>query len=1683
VDAVGNRTAYAYDDEGRLLSVTAPRGRATTHTAHDSFGNAGEITDPLGNVTSRTYDGRGRLRRQADTLGHETQETWDGLDRLVRTARTAGTGSDDEVVETEYYPGGEVRLVRNPNGAETAYTIDGLSRVVATSTTFDGQMLTTAATWDANGNKETETDRRGVTRRNTYDELNRLVAVEVASGLPDEGPTGRIASYTYDLVGNRLSETNLAGLTTRFELDGLYRVIARLLPEANPTTAQPYREAFLYDRVGNLLSQTDANGHARTFEYDGLNRRTRTTNALGQAVTTTYLDPEGSRVNRSEDHDLTCGLRTTFSYDALNRETQRVVRLEGEGGGGEAYSTTTAYDDAGHAVSVTDPRGNVTRTRLDGLDRPFEMTVDPGGLDLLTRTSYDGLGNRKSVTDANGHTTTFRHDGLGRLVLTTDAAGATTAAEYDGEGLKTRETDRRSVVRVLTYDNVGRPRTEALASAPLSGVPWRRETRYLDSARRRIEVDARGHETTFELDGLDRVAKETDALGAYRTFRWDGVDKREETDKRPDHHATLFEYDALDRLVQTTDPAPFQSQTVELTYDDAGNRVLEKDRRGFVKRTQLDPLGRVVHVTRALGVPADETAVETNTYDGNGNRVTQTDAEGRQVRFSYDAANRLLARTDGFGTPDAATTDYRLDGVGNVVEERDGRAALIGQPWSVRRTFDALDRLETETNGEGGTTTYGYDAEGHRTSVTAPAGRVTRFEYDERGALTRVVQPAASPGDPEPATAYAYDENRNRLRQTDANGHAVAMEYDALDRLTRRIQDPADASNPSGLGLATSTQYDEDGRPVLETDPKGQSSTLAYDELGRLRSRTMALAAGAEALWRRTSAIGYEYDANGNLTRATETTVDAAGVAADLATERTWDGLDRLTSETATLPDGGTRTTTYAYWRNGLRKSLTDPSGLVTAYEYDGRNRLARATTGFGTGQAATTAYEYWPDDLLRTVTYPNGVTAGHEYDRADRTLSITNTRGATVVSSYQYFGTDTSGQPVSYDPNGNRLVQVETNGGVTETTRYAYDGLDRLASVSYPTDASFPTGRVVTYAYDAVGNRIRETERDGAGTVLADRQGVFDNLNRLQSLTDTARPAEDPERLTTFEWDANGNQTAKTVGSVGSGESAVTTRYAYDTRDKLVEARQASGSGGSSILGRFQYDFEGRRTKKIGEEGLRQYVFDQTSLLAEYDSAGLQKAKYDYGSDRLIALTRSDEGRRYFSLDGLRSVVNLTDDSGSPVASYHLDPWGNFRFPSELDSSRNRFAFTGHVYDDETGLYNAKARYFDPKLGRFLTQDSFLGQIDEPPSLHRYLYALDNPVRFVDPTGHAAGDLWDPRTYFGSKEARAGAWSGAKEGYFENAADVGDSLAGFGKGAGKAAWGLGTGLVGLAAKGVELDLKLKSGNPSKMLEAASEAYSIGKAAVGQVKESFALLGHGIANPGDVLDAMGQIGIDKSAEAVGGATFETGLLLAPAAKGAPTAAVAAEGRRATAAAVSAAAPPSGAAVAAGSELSLASRVAREVLRPVMREVGGLPRVLRPGRQLTAGDKLRRFLLQDTKGYPGVSYSPVGRFLKEKFPGLELQQHHAFLQRKWIRPGGPHQWYATDVLAQRGLQRLTDAGWNLMPIPGALNRALGRSAAGTAAFAGGIASAIGLGVYAAIPGEPASPPHPPAGEDQ
>ncbi|MFI0416532.1 MAG: RHS repeat domain-containing protein [Candidatus Thiodiazotropha sp.] len=328
---------------------------------------------------------------------------------------------------------------------------------------------------------------------------------------------------------------------------------------------------------------------------------------------------------------------------------------------------------------------------------------------------------------------------------------------------------------------------------------------------------------------------------------------------------------------------------------------------------------------------------------------------------------------------------------------------------------------------------------------------------------------------------------------------------------------------------------------------------------------------------------------------------------------------------------------------------------------------------------------------------------ADYRYDDARRVTQVSNRLNGAVASRYDY----------TYDRNGNRLSQQESNGGGVETTTYVYDNNDRLTRADYP-DAT------LDYGYDAVYNRTSETavEKVG-GTTVSSKTFSYNNRNQVTSISDSANAAND----TTYSYDANGNQTVKT-------RNGHTLTFVYDVRDQLVRVSQDT-----TTLGRFRYDHAGMRIQKEGAQGIVRYTYDDGSVLLQTDDTGATLAKYDYGPDRLLSLEQATEGEQFYHFDALGSVVNLSRPDGSLQARYQYDAWGNER--TTTGSSWNRFAFTGHEKDEETGLYYFKARFYDPQLGRFLSQDAYLGETNTPPSLHRYLYAYANPTVWIDLTGY----------------------------------------------------------------------------------------------------------------------------------------------------------------------------------------------------------------------------------------------------------------------------------------------------------------------------------------------------------
>jgi RHS repeat-associated protein len=185
-----------------------------------------------------------------------------------------------------------------------------------------------------------------------------------------------------------------------------------------------------------------------------------------------------------------------------------------------------------------------------------------------------------------------------------------------------------------------------------------------------------------------------------------------------------------------------------------------------------------------------------------------------------------------------------------------------------------------------------------------------------------------------------------------------------------------------------------------------------------------------------------------------------------------------------------------------------------------------------------------------------------------------------------------------------------------------------------------------------------------------------------------------------------------------------------FDIRDDLREVKI-----GGSTVGKFLYDYQGLRIEKLGERGAERNTYDDQSILQQYDNANLTRAKFDYGASSLLSLNAQDEPTQFYLYDVLNSVANPTNSDGAVQARYQYDAWGIKR--NQVGTSYNRFSFTGYEEDKETGLLYAKARYYDPDGARFLSEDAYEGDFLMAPSLHRYLYAFQNPTVYNDPTGN----------------------------------------------------------------------------------------------------------------------------------------------------------------------------------------------------------------------------------------------------------------------------------------------------------------------------------------------------------
>ena len=306
---------------------------------------------------------------------------------------------------------------------------------------------------------------------------------------------------------------------------------------------------------------------------------------------------------------------------------------------------------------------------------------------------------------------------------------------------------------------------------------------------------------------------------------------------------------------------------------------------------------------------------------------------------------------------------------------------------------------------------------------------------------------------------------------------------------------------------------------------------------------------------------------------------------------------------------------------------------------------------------------------------------------------------------------------------NGHMLPTSETyqrGGGVTYGVTYDYDTRGNLQSVCQN------NYNRTTYTYDALNRLTKETIN---GTVKSYTYNDEDK-GRMSSFNGTAMDYDDRGRLETFgdirfEYDNYGNRTKKK----NKNTDEILCSYEW-TRGRLL-----ASVGGTT----FEYDAKGRRTKK----GSTKYYYDGDRLIAEVRSDGTLYFFYDESG---VCGMRYNNTNYEFIRNIFGDVVAICNEAGGRVAFYSYDAWGNCTVEINQNNiaNINPFRYRGYYYDIESGLYYLMSRYYDPEIGQFIspdTQDYLAPEIIGGVDL--YAYGLNNPVMFVDPTGHFVLSAW----------------------------------------------------------------------------------------------------------------------------------------------------------------------------------------------------------------------------------------------------------------------------------------------------------------------------------------------------
>jgi RHS repeat-associated protein len=733
----------------------------------------------------------------------------------------------------------------------------------------------------------------------------------------------------------------------------------------------------------------------------------------------------------------------------------------------------------------------------------------------------------------------------------------------------------------------------------------------------------------------------------------------------------------------------------------------------------------------------------------------ERNALNKDTTYTYDPTKGLLTQVDG---PTGERTNYEYDSLGRLFRTKVRVSASPLIERVTEQTYDAKGNLATtvvDPSGLAQTTTWGYDLVGNLTSAQNPRGHTTTASYDNLRRLTAV---------------------------NGAINAQVVLFYGGNGMVSRTEQKTLDASKPA----VTTWDYLPSGRLKTIVDPEGASTVYTYNGNGQLRYID-------DPVGRRTE-YGYLPDGLQNVTisgvggSATKTT--SMVFYPDGSPRFYYDGLKAVTGQ-----DFGTVESLRDAWGREAGNRYGDGSKyeIKTLNAAGSQTQLRvrdKAPVSGGVDRYFAFTYDDSGKQISKTVpttTATKNLRTDFSYNLAGEVLSATYTdervSGVTQRVEYVYeaatgrvssetwwkiYGTTTGlTTGFTFDANGNRTSIIWPD---AYAATYQYDAEDRLIQVGW-TRPGGASGVFATYVPTPQGG-LRNAIYGNGATLTADRKASGDLYRAVHTWPGNAQLTTTygrngshqinyhlpslsyfryaPPTAATMVYGSstgqavnlfneyetvtiNGTPLAVDYDDRGNMTTDGTRLYEYDFENQMERVTTIPGIE----IVRYGYDPTGRRSSKAltgGAETL--FLHAGSTEIADIDSAtGAVQRRYVPGDGQDVWVAYVDEmsagAIKYVHQDGSGSLFALSDAGGVIAATdrYTYDPYGK---PGTGAATGFPFRYTGQRYDNETGLYYYKARYYNSLHGRFMQNDP----IGVEGALNFYDYVSSDPLNKADPTG-----------------------------------------------------------------------------------------------------------------------------------------------------------------------------------------------------------------------------------------------------------------------------------------------------------------------------------------------------------